>query len=749
MISRRPPYFNPNAEKWRPADDTVTSSSEQAYSFHQKLPGYSPTRLHPLKAVAEELGLKAVYIKDETSRLDLPSFKVLGASWGAFRALTDRLGLSFGSDLATVQDAVRSQPVTLFAATDGNHGRAVAWIGTLLGTKVEIYVPKGLDEKTKQRIRDEGAEVTQLDLSYDEAVRVAHEKSKELGGLLVQDTSFPGYEEIPRWIVEGYATMMREIDEQIEQTADLVIVPVGVGSFAQAVTIHSKSRGTRVVTVEPDTAACLWKSLVRGFPIPIKTTHTIMTGLDCGSVSDVAWSILKAGVDASVTISDYEAHKSRDYLQSQGVSAGPCGAAGLAALRRLTLSERHALQLGDKSTVVLLCTEGQREYDVPRSVATEDPVCLTRTLVQIDSANPGGGMIAGPGEKEIARYISAWLEHRDIETHWIELTPGRPSVVGIARGSGGGKSLMLNGHIDTVTLSGYDGDALSGDISDGKLYGRGAGDMKGGVAAALVALARAKKHCLKGDVIFTGVADEEDLSIGTEQVLAAGWRADAAIVSEPTNLDMVVAHKGFVWLEVNVYGVAAHGSQPAEGVDAIAKAGYFLIELDRLAQKLASETPKTPLGPPSVHTSMVKGGEEPASYPAKCTISVEWRSLPDESVDSVKQRFEDILQSISKEVPNFSYDIRVLFSRPPFSISEGHPFVSTCKQHIEKARKKEISGSSRPFWTDCALLAEKGIPAILFGPEGDGFHAKTEWADVESINVVADTLFSVAQEFCA
>ncbi|PSN68578.1 acetylornithine deacetylase [Corynespora cassiicola Philippines] len=748
MASRRPVFFNPTACHWQSADD----STEDAYRFHQKLPGYSHTPLHPLRAVAEELGLRAVYIKDEGSRLHLPSFKVLGASWGAFRAVTDRLGLPIQSDLGTVQDAARSQSVVLFAATDGNHGRAVAWIGSLLGAKVQIFVPKGLDEVTQQHIRNEGAEVTQLKASYDEAVCFAYEKAKEAGGILVQDTAFPGYEEIPKWIVQGYATMMREIDEQLEQTADLVVAPVGVGSFAQAVVTHYKrqGRGTKVLAVEPDTAACLWKSLTRGSekPASTNTTHTIMTGLDCGSVSDLAWPILKAGVDASATISDFEAHTAREYLQSQGVSAGPCGAAGLAALRRLTPSERQALQLGDASTVVLICTEGQREYNIPRSVSIEDPVSLTQALVQIDSANPGGGTIPGPGEVEIARYIAAWQEHRDIETHWIEPTPGRPSVIGVARGSGGGKSLMLNGHIDTVTLSGYEGDALSGDIRDGKLYGRGAADMKGGVAAALAALARAKKEGLKGDVIFTGVADEEDMSIGTEQVLAAGWRADGAVVSEPTDLDMVVTHKGFVWLEVDIRGVAAHGSQPTKGIDAITKAGYFLVELDRLADTLASGTPLALLGHPSVHASMIKGGEEPASYPAKCTISVEWRTLPGETGDTVKSRIEDILRGLAERVRDFSYDVRVVFSRQPFSISEEHPLVSTCKRHIEKCRGQEIQGRAAPFWTDCALLADKGIPVVLYGPKGEGLHAKTEWTEVESIRIVADTLWGVAQDFC-
>jgi acetylornithine deacetylase/succinyl-diaminopimelate desuccinylase-like protein len=215
--------------------------------------------------------------------------------------------------------------------------------------------------------------------------------------------------------------------------------------------------------------------------------------------------------------------------------------------------------LKQDSVVVLLCTEGKREYDIPQDVSVEDPASLTQTLVRINSANPSLGL--GPGEVEIARYITAWLEHRDIESHWIAVTEGRPSVVGVVRGSGaaGGRSLMFNGHIDTVTLAGYDGDPLSGSIRDGKIYGRGTADMKGGIAAAMIALSNIKGRGLglRGDVIFTGVADEEAESIGTEQVLRAGWRSDAAIVNEPTGLDIIHAHKGFVWLEVDIHGLAA------------------------------------------------------------------------------------------------------------------------------------------------------------------------------------------------
>ena len=544
---------------------------------------------------------------------------------------------------------------------------------------------------------------------------------------------------------------MREIDEQLGPTSmDLVIAPVGVGSFAQAVTAYAKAPGksSKVLTVEPDTAACLWKSLSSGSITPIETSYTTMAGLDCGTVSTIAWPVLRNGVDASATVSDYESQQAERYLESLGVFPGPCGAAPLAALRRLNNDDRMALGLNEDSTVVLLCTEGSRDFGDCKDVAINDPVSLTQALVQINSAVPGSSSPPGPGETQIARYIAAWLQYRDIETHWLEPTAGRPSVVGVIRGTGGGKSLMLNGHIDTVTTRSYDGDPLSGGVKDGKLYGRGAADMKGGVAASLIATASAKNKRLKGDVIFAGVADEEDLSIGTEQLLSAGWRADGAIICEPTNQELVHAHKGFVWLEVDIHGVAAHGSRYDLGVDAITRAGYFLVELDHYSKALLNGPIHPLLGPPSVHASIVKGGEEPASYPAKCTVSLEKRTLPGETAISVKTEIETLLKNVAKEVLGFIYEVRATFSRPAFEIKKSHPFVSLVADGISAVTGGYPAIASVPYWTDCALLSEKGIPVVLYGAKGEGLHAKEEWVEVQSIHELTSILTHTVHQFC-
>lgn len=545
-------------------------------------------------------------------------------------------------------------------------------------------------------------------------------------------------------------TMMRELNTQLPSPPTLVVAPVGVGSFAQAVVSNFKRPGstTSVVSVEPDTAACFWKSLKLGEMQSISTTKTIMAGLDCGTPSSIAWPFLVNGVDASLTVSDFEAHEASMFLAGQGVPAGPCGGASLAALYRLEAADREALGIDKNSVIVLFCTEGSRSYATPHCVLSDDPVTLTQTLVQINSASPSLGSVPGPGETSIACYITAWFQHRDIETHWIEPTPGRPSVVAVARGSGGGKSLMLNGHIDTVTLMGYEKDPLSGEIVNGKLYGRGAADMKAGVAAMMIALANAKKLNLRGDIVFAGVADEEANSIGTEDVLRAGWRTDAAIVTEPTDLEILHAHKGFVWLDVTVHGQASHGSRADLGVDAITKAGYFLAELDRHGERIRSGPGDPVVGTGTIHAGLISGGEETSSYPAECKISIERRTIPGETPKTVEKEIQDIIDKLTKEVPAFEADVKVTFSRDPHSTPLGHPLTKLVADVVTKSLGHKASIVGAPYWTNCGLLAAAGIPSLLWGPKGEGLHAKEEWVDTESIEKVAEALTDVARQFC-
>ncbi|KAF3398705.1 Diaminopropionate ammonia-lyase [Talaromyces pinophilus] len=744
---RRPALFNPAAKSW--VAPTI-QGHDVIKAFHEQLPGAQPTKLLSLDSLAKELRVKSVYLKDERSRYGLPAFKILGASWGAYRALALEVGLPLDAGIEALEKAMRSHQITLFTATDGNHGRAVARFASILSIPAEVHVPAGIHSSVVEKIEAEGAKVILSTEDYDKTVMIAHRAAQDAGGILVQDFAFDGYGEIPQWIVDGYLTMMREIDEQLPENIkpDVVVTPVGVGSLAQSVVSHFKRAGisTTILAVEPDTAACFYHSIQQGDIVPIHTSPTIMSGLCCGTVSTIAWPLLKPGVDATLTISDYEAHTAALDLQALGVDAGPCGSASLAALRRLTAADREQLELDSESVVVLLCTEGNRDYEVPRSIFPSDPVSLTQTLVQINSSNPSLGSVPGPGEIEIARYIKAWLEHRGIETHWIEPTKGRPSIVGVVRGSGGGKSLMLNGHIDTVTCLSYKGDPLSGEIKDGKLYGRGSGDMKGGIASALITLANAKSLGLRGDVIFTGVADEEATSIGTEEVLAAGWRADAAIVNEPTNLDIVRGHNGFVWLEVDIYGVAAHGSSYDLGVDAITKAGYFLVALDKYAKRIQKDDGTGVC--PSVHASIIKGGEEASSYPDCCTVTLERRTLKGETPNTVKQRIQELLSGIASEDPSFKYDVRTTFDRSSYEISLDHPFMALVEQTVESVVGRKPAVTREKYWTDCALIGDVGIPVLLFGPHGEGIHSMEEFANVDSLEQTTQILTKIAKEFC-
>ncbi|MBW0002142.1 MAG: ArgE/DapE family deacylase [Hyphomicrobiales bacterium] len=371
---------------------------------------------------------------------------------------------------------------------------------------------------------------------------------------------------------------------------------------------------------------------------------------------------------------------------------------------------------------------------------------LLKELVSINSVNPDLVPDAA-GEGEIASFCAQWLETRGFEVHRLEERKGRPSIVGIAKGRGGGRSLMFNGHIDTVTLAGYDGDPLLAKVEDGKIFGRGSFDMKSGVAAMMVAAANAAKQHLAGDILVACVADEEYASIGTAEV-ARHFKADAAIVTEPSHLELTLAHKGFVWFDVIVEGRAAHGSRPDIGIDAIAKAGHFLVALEAYGQKLVVGESHPVLRTGSVHASIIRGGEELSSYPASCRISIERRTIPGESGDSVEMELTAILDAIARSVPDFSYRIERGLERVPFEAKTDEAIVACLRKHATQALGRAPKIRGEPFWTDCAILKEAGIPSLLFGADGAGAHAATEWASIESIETLAHILERTAVDFC-
>ncbi|WP_207311133.1 pyridoxal-phosphate dependent enzyme [Lentzea alba] len=335
-------YCSPSARDW-----TSPFTPGNAHAFHRSLPGFAPTPLVSVPEIAAELGVGRVLVKDESWRLGLPAFKVLGASWACHQVLARQPG------------------VALVTATDGNHGRAVARMAAHFGVEAIVFVPEVTLPQTAARIAEEGAQVERVGGDYDAAVRRAAEfAAGQPGRALVQDTGWDGYAQVPAWIVEGYQTLLEEIDADLGAPPDLLVVPVGVGSLAEAVVRHHRRPGAAhpgVLAVEPDTAACLLASLSAGRPVRVPTAATVMAGLNCPTVSSSAWPVLRAGCDAAVAVSDAEALRAADDLDRLGVSSGPSGAATLAGVRAALADpqRRAALALGDDAVVVLLNTEGR------------------------------------------------------------------------------------------------------------------------------------------------------------------------------------------------------------------------------------------------------------------------------------------------------------------------------------------------------------------------------------------------------
>jgi acetylornithine deacetylase len=353
-----------------------------------------------------------------------------------------------------------------------------------------------------------------------------------------------------------------------------------------------------------------------------------------------------------------------------------------------------------------------------------DVLELLSGLVAIDSVNPAL-VEGGAGEGEIAAFVGSWAASAGLGVQRFD--GPRPSVVVRAPGRGGGRSLLLCGHLDTVGVEGMS-DPFVPRVEGDRLYGRGAYDMKAGLAACLLACREALGLGLRGDVIVAAVADEEHASLGVQEVLGA-VRADAAIVTEPTHGEIVIAHKGFVWSELTVHGRAAHGSRPELGVDAIVAAAPVLARLGELDAALEAVSHPL-LGRGSVHASLISGGDELSTYPARCVLSLERRTLPGET--TVEEEVAALLEGVRGES-------RTLLVREPFSIAPDAEIVQLVR---EAAGEAPLVGA--PYWTDAAFIAAAGIPTVLFGPGGEGAHAVEEWVSLADTDAVARVLMDVA-----
>jgi acetylornithine deacetylase len=341
--------------------------------------------------------------------------------------------------------------------------------------------------------------------------------------------------------------------------------------------------------------------------------------------------------------------------------------------------------------------------------------------------------------------VTAWLKEHGIQAELHDAPPNRPSVMAKVPGRGGGRSLLLNAHLDTVGVDGMP-DPFCARVHDGRMYGRGAYDMKAGLAACMLALTEIRAGELLGDVLLAAVADEEHASLGVQNVLPL-IRADAAIVTEPTSLAVCVAHKGFSWHEIITSGRAAHGSQPQFGIDAIAHMGRVLNRLEALQTELCQHPPHRLLGHGSLHASLISGGQELSSYPATCTLQLERRTLPDEDLASVEQEIEELLRALAAEDPQFHARHRTTLVRPPFSVSENEAIVQTLLREAAAVLGTAPATIGASFWMDAAFLAAAGIPTVAFGPHGAGAHAVDEWVDLHSVDQCRETLVRTIRAF--
>ncbi|MEM7335343.1 MAG: ArgE/DapE family deacylase [Chloroflexota bacterium] len=383
----------------------------------------------------------------------------------------------------------------------------------------------------------------------------------------------------------------------------------------------------------------------------------------------------------------------------------------------------------------------------PLTIDADYVISTLQKLVQINSSNPTLST-DGVGETEIAHYTAECLRALNIPVDLVEVAPNRWNVVGRLQGRGNGRSLLLNAHLDTVSVTGMTA-PFSGEIRDGKLYGRGAQDMKSGLAAQLGA-AKAIIDAgieLNGDLLITAVADEEDKSIGMDH-LVTQYTADAAIVTEPTSLQLCRAHRGFIWYDVVTKGRAAHGSRYQEGIDANMRMGRFLGELEKLEQALLKRPPHPLAGPPSLHASKISGGTEISVYSAECVLQIERRTAPGETEAECTAELQTIIDYLSQADTTFNATVKPFFVRDPFSIEESAHIVNT----VEKAATQQMGYSSEhggvSFWTDAAILAAKGIDTVIIGPTGAGLHSAEEWVEIQSVLDLTHILANTAVDFC-
>ena len=373
-----------------------------------------------------------------------------------------------------------------------------------------------------------------------------------------------------------------------------------------------------------------------------------------------------------------------------------------------------------------------------------DPVAMTRELVRTPSVNPVLEE-GGAGEGAVAELVAGWLRGWGYRPDTTEVAPGRLNVVA-RRGAGSGPSLLLNGHLDTVGVAGMT-DPFSGVVRGGRIFGRGAADMKSGVACVLAVAARLALDDIPGELVVALTADEEHASLGMDALVRSGVRADAAVVCEPTGLAVMPAHKGFLWIDVHAEGRAAHGSRPEEGVDAITHMGHVLLAFEEESRRLARETGHPLLGAATLHAGTIRGGSAPSVYPDRCHLVVERRTLPGESVESVMREAGQVLGAARERCPGLEARMEAGLYRAATEVAPGSKLVAGLRSACRRAGLRgEVGGMTA--WVDACFLNESGTPAVCFGPGSIAqAHAAEEWVGATEIEACTRVLEDFSRRF--
>ena len=372
---------------------------------------------------------------------------------------------------------------------------------------------------------------------------------------------------------------------------------------------------------------------------------------------------------------------------------------------------------------------------------THDLSALLSELVRIDSQNPD--LVPGaPGERAIAEFCVQWLADRGVDAWIDEVAPGRCNAVGRVQG-GDGPTLTLCAHLDTVSIEGMEERGLEPRVEAGRMYGRGTYDMKGGVAAVMVALAELARNAPRGTVLAALVCDEEFASIGASDFVKR-YRSDSCIVTEPSNRQLIVAHKGFVWAEIETAGVPAHGSRWQDGVSAVASMGRIIAALDEFDRTILRDRTHPLLGPASMHCAMVAGGDGWSTYAPTCTLRVERRTLPGESPSAVLDELRSIIADAGEQA-----EVREVLSRAPLECPPDSTIAAAVRNAItaDAGAEPEIAGVA--YWMDAAVFAQAGAETVDYGPDGAGAHAAVEWVDLESVARCTRVLIASATRFFA